>query len=479
MWFYLGKETNTVHEIISKEPATGRVLWRGPIGTIEPTVQKARLALKAWSKTTLEERIHILERFAEIVQEKADIFGDIIARETGKPFWEARTEAQIVASKVAISIAAYKDRTSTQNLPAITPDIKSTVRYKPHGVLVVLGPFNFPAHLPNGHIIPAILAGNVVIFKPSEKTPASGEFLVQCYHEAAVPPDVVQLVIGGRKEGEILSQHKDIDGLLFTGSSHGGVALSRIFAETPGRILALEMGGNNPLIIWDTQDIEAAAAIAVQSAYLSAGQRCTCARRLIIREDKAEPIIQAICQLIDRLIIDQPYAEPKPFMGCVIDNEAADHIEKAYKDRLEKGGKVIRPLQRIDPEKPFLTPALIDMTQSTDRPDEEIFGPVLQIIRVNNFDAAIEEANNTRFGLSAALIDDNEEHFVRFWEEAKAGIINWNRPTNGAPSTAPFGGIGLSGNHRPSAYFAADYCSYPVTSTESGKADTQITVGLK
>ncbi|MFT8736453.1 MAG: succinylglutamate-semialdehyde dehydrogenase [Zymomonas mobilis] len=465
--------------ITSTEPATGQLLWQGSVGDVDQAVNKARAALTPWAKTPLEKRIAILERFAGLVREKADLFGEVIAKETGKPFWEARTEAQIVANKVDISVLAYKDRTYQTALPDIAPDVKSGISYKPHGVLAVLGPFNFPAHLPNGHIVPALIAGNVIIFKPSEKTPASGEFLVKCYHEAGVPEDAVQLVIGGRPEGEALSRHSGIDGLLFTGSSQGGIALSRIFAETPGRILALEMGGNNPLVIWNSQDIESAAAIAVQSAYLSAGQRCTCARRLIIQDGQHQPLLQAIDRLADQLIIDQPFADPQPFMGCVIDNDSADYIEKSFKALVEKGAKVLRPLQRPDREKPFLTPALLDMTDCADKVDDEIFGPVLKVIRVPDFEAAIKEANNTRFGLSAALVDDSEEDFVRFRDEVRAGIINWNRPTNGAPSTAPFGGVGLSGNHRPGAYFAADYCAYPVTSTESITADTRITVGLK
>ncbi|ACV74622.1 MAG: succinylglutamate-semialdehyde dehydrogenase [Zymomonas mobilis] len=465
--------------IISTDPVTGQILWQGSVGDVDQAVSRARSVLSGWAKTALEDRIVILERFAAIIREKADIFGSIIARETGKPFWEAKTESQIVANKVDISVLAYKDRSYPVALPDIAPNIKSGISYKPHGVLVVLGPFNFPAHLPNGHIVPALIAGNVIIFKPSEKTPASGEFLVQCYHEAGVPKEVVQLLIGGRTEGEALSRHNGIDGLLFTGSSQGGVALSRVFAENPGRILALEMGGNNPLVIWNSEDIESAAAIAVQSAYLSAGQRCTCARRLIVEDGKHQPLLDAIQRLIGRLIIDQPFADPQPFMGSVIDNAAADHAEKAYNDLVANGAKILHPLQRLEQGKPFLTPALLDMTDCADKVDEEIFAPVLKVIRVSDFEAAIKEANNTRFGLSAALVDDSPEDFMRFRDEVRAGVINWNRPTNGAPSTAPFGGVGLSGNHRPSAYFAADYCAYPVTSTEALKPDTRITVGLK
>src|SRR3954468_11443507 len=356
---------------------------------------------------------------------------------------------------------------------------KIAVRHKPHGVLAVLGPYNFPAHLPNGHIVPALIAGNAVVFKPSEKTPATGEFLVKCFHEAKIPEGAVRLLIGGPEGGKAPAGDPGIDALLFTGSARAGMALHKQFADTPHKILALELGGNNPLVIWGSKDIEAAAAIAVQSAYLSAGQRCTAARRLIVEDGKHGELVEAIETLIDRLIVDQPFADPQPFMGPVIDNAAADHVQDQWLNLMMKGGKPLRRLDRPFEERPYLTPALIDVTDLKDRPDEEIFGPVLQVIRVKDFDAAIDEANNTRFGLAASLIGGSPEMYDKFWANVRAGVINWNKPTNGAPSNAPFGGVGRSGNHRPSAFYAADYCAYPVTSSEADRPRALIGEGLR
>jgi succinylglutamic semialdehyde dehydrogenase len=345
-------------------------------------------------------------------------------------------------------------------------------------VLAVLGPYNFPAHLPNGHIVPALIAGNTVVFKPSEKTPATGEYLVRCFHEAGIPEGAIRLLIGGPDQGRALASQPLIDGLLFTGSARAGQSLHRQFAQTPQKILALELGGNNPLVIWNAKDIEAAAVIAVQSAYLSAGQRCTAARRLIVEAGKEGELIDAIAKIIDRLIVDHPFADPQPFMGPVIDNRAADQVQEQWLNLMMKGGKPLRRLDRLFEERPFLTPALIDVTDAKDRPDEEIFGPVLQLIRVKDFDAAIDEANNTRFGLAASLVGGSPEMYDKFWANVRAGVINWNKPTNGAPSNAPFGGIGLSGNHRASAFYAADYCAYPVTSSEADRPRAVIGEGL-
>jgi len=343
----------------------------------------------------------------------------------------------------------------------------------------VLGPYNFPAHLPNGHIVPALIAGNAVVFKPSEKTPASGAFLVACFHQAGIPEGVVRLLVGGPEQGKALASEPGIDGLLFTGSARAGMSLHRQFADMPHKILALELGGNNPLVVWQAKDIEAAAAIAVQSAYLSAGQRCTAARRLIVEDGKHADLIDAVEALIGRIIVDHPFADPQPFMGPVIDNASADHVQEQWLELMMKGGKPLKRLDRPFKERPYLTPALIDVTDIRDRPDEEIFGPVLQLIRVKDFDAAIDEANNTRFGLAASLVGGSPELYDKFWANVRAGVINWNKPTNGAPSNAPFGGIGLSGNHRPSAFYAADYCAYPVTSSEADTLRAAIGEGLR
>ena len=468
----------TAQTLVSTDPATGQQIWSGAIGDAPAEVATARAAWPSWAAHSHAYRIEAVLRFANVVRKREQEFAELISRETGKPFWEARTEVGAVVNKVQISIDAYAERTSQRRMEAALGN-KIAVRHKPHGVLAVLGPYNFPAHLPNGHIVPALIAGNAVVFKPSEKTPATGAFLVQCFHEAGVPEGVIRLLIGGPEQGKSLAGQAGIDGLLFTGSARAGISLHKQFAETPQKILALELGGNSPLVIWGANDIEAAAMIAVQSAYLTAGQRCTAARRVIVEDGKEGELLDLLQAMIDRIIVDQPFADPQPFMGPVIDLAAADLVQEQWLDLMMKGGKPLRRLDRPFEERPFLTPALIDVTDAKDRPDEEIFGPVLQVIRVKDFDAAIDEANNTRFGLAASLIGGTPEMYDKFWANVRAGVINWNKPTNGAPSNAPFGGIGLSGNHRPSAFYAADYCAYPVTSSEADRPRAATAEGLR
>jgi succinylglutamic semialdehyde dehydrogenase len=465
-------------KLVSTEPATGATIWSGTISDIDAEVARARAAWPAWAAQPLSYRIETMRRFANMVRSKNDKLADLIARETGKPIWEALTEVDAVIGKVEISISAYSERTGQKRLEGAMGD-RSAVRHKPHGVMAVLGPYNFPAHLPNGHIIPALIAGNAVVFKPSEKTPAVGELLVELYHSAGVPDDLVRCIIGGPEQGRALTAHDDVNGILFTGSAQTGIAINTQLAARPDKILALEMGGNNPIVVWDTADIHTAAIMVVQSAFMSAGQRCTAAKRLIVKDSLYDAVVGEVKKIADRLIVGEPHSQPAPFMGPVIDNQAADGLTESFLILMSNGGKPIKHMVRPIEGRPFVTPAIIDVTSMPERPDIELFGPLLQVIRVGTFEEAIAEANNTRFGLSASLIGGSPQHYDQFWANIRAGIINWNKPTNGASSAAPFGGVGISGNHRPSAYYAADYCAYPVASSEAEQARASIGIGLK
>ena len=464
--------------IISIEPATGAELWRGAVGHVDETVDRARKAWPAWASQPLAKRIELVRRFANEVRKDQDAIAELIARETGKPLWEAVTEVESVVAKVEISIRAYAERTGQRKLDSALQGT-AALRHKPHGVLAVLGPYNFPAHLPNGHIVPALIAGNAVILKPSEKTPAVGERLVELFHRAGIGPAVIQLLVGGPDEGKALVAHAGIDGVLFTGSARAGIAINRALAANPGKMVALEMGGNNPVVLWDTPKMRDAATLIVQSAFTTAGQRCTAARRLIVKASLYDEALDKLKRLTDRIILGAPFDEPAPFMGPVIDNEAADQLGEAFLYLLSNGGKALCHMRRPREGLPFLTPGIIDVTAMQERPDVELFGPLLQVVRVDDLDQAIAEANATRFGLSASLIGGSPKDYDRFWTNIRAGIVNWNRPTNGASSAAPFGGIGLSGNHRPAAFYAADYCAYPVASTEMGQPRASPGVGFK
>jgi succinylglutamic semialdehyde dehydrogenase len=453
----------------SLDPVSQAVLWQGQgasAAQVDAAVAAAREAFSLWAAHSLDGRIAVLERFAACLKTRADEVAQAIGEETGKPLWEAVTEVTSMINKVAISIQSYRERTGEKSSPL--GDATAVLRHKPHGVVAVFGPYNFPGHLPNGHIVPALLAGNCVLFKPSELTPRVAELTVQCWIEAGLPEGVLSLLQGGRETGAALAGHSGIDGLFFTGSSRTGNLLHAQFAGRPDKILALEMGGNNPLIVDQVEDVDAAVYTIVQSAFISAGQRCTCARRLLVPQGEwGDALLARLVQVAGQIRVGRFDEQPAPFMGSVISLQAAAQLMQAQQNLLAGGATPLLAMTQPKADAALLTPGILDVTAVAERPDEEFFGPLLQVIRYDSFESAIAEANATAYGLAAGLLSDSRARFEQFWLQSRAGIVNWNKQLTGAASTAPFGGIGASGNHRASAYYAADYCAYPVAGLES------------
>jgi succinylglutamic semialdehyde dehydrogenase len=475
-------KTGRGHAFESINPATGETVWKGNAASaedIEEAVSGARRAFHDWAWKPLAERAAIVKKFQEIAEGIKEDLARILSQETGKTLWDARSEITAMIGKFTLTLAAYNERTGEKHADA--QGFKTGLHHKPYGVVAVYSPYNFPMHLPNGHIMPAIIAGNTVVLKPSELTPLSAEKMIECWEKAGLPEGVLNLIQGERDTGKILSAHPGLDGLFFTGSSATGKILHKQFAEAPHKILALELGGNNPLIVHEVSDAKAAAYWTIQSAYVTSGQRCTCARRLIVPKGSANDVfVDALVKMAGTIKVGRFDETPEPFMGPLISNAEVNRI-LAEQDRLAKaGGKVLLTMKRLHETQPFVAPGLIDVTNVKDRVDEEFFGPMLQLIRVSDLDAAIAEANNTKYGLSSGIFTDKREHFEKFLKEIRAGIANWNRPLTGSSGTLPFGGVGQSGNNRPAAYYSADYCAYPVASNETEKTviPTQVTPGL-
>lgn len=469
-------------EFSKTDPLDNLPLWQANAANIDDVVAActaAREAFPAWARTPFAQRERLVKRFAQLLEEHKQHLAETISRETSKPRWETLTEVQAMIGKVSISLQAYQARTGVTE--TAMADGASVLRHRPHGVLAVFGPYNFPGHLPNGHIVPALLAGNCVVFKPSELTPLTAEVTLQLWLQAGLPDGVINLVQGGRETGEALAGCADIDGLLFTGSAGTGYHLHRQLAGQPEKILALEMGGNNALIVEQVEDCDAVVNLAIQSAFISAGQRCTCARRILVKNGaRGDAFIARLVQVASALRIGRWDAEPQPFMGGVISSSAAENMLAAQHHLLALGGKALLTMKSLESGSALLSPGIIDVTGVADVPDEEYFGPLTTIIRYDDFDQALRIANSTRYGLSVGLVSPLREQFEQLLLEARAGIVNWNKPLTGASSAAPFGGVGASGNHRPSAFYAADYCAWPMASLESASLTlpTSLSPGL-
>ncbi|HTN33214.1 MAG TPA: succinylglutamate-semialdehyde dehydrogenase [Marinobacter sp.] len=456
----------------SVQPVTGDVVWEGNnanFENVDAAIRAGRKAFLAWRRKSVAERQSVVEAFGEQLKANKEEIAYQIGLETGKPLWESRTEVAAMIGKIAISIKAYNDRTGYSESDVAGGH--AVLRHRPHGVVAVFGPYNFPGHLPNGHIVPALLAGNTVVFKPSELTPGVAEMTVRLWCKAGLPDGVLNLLQGGSDTGKSLASHPLIDGLFFTGSSTVGHLLHEQFGGQPEKILALEMGGNNPLIVQDVADMDGAVHHALQSAFLSAGQRCTCARRLLVpKGKKGDEFLKRLTEVSSRITVGEFDADPQPFMGSVISAQAAEKLLAAQASMLAKGATSLLEMKRLKPDTGLLSPGIIDVT-GLELVDEEFFGPLLTVHRYKSFDDALELANNTRYGLSAGVLTDDRKLYNRLLEEVRAGIVNWNRPLTGASSAAPFGGVGASGNHRASAYYAADYCAWPMASLEADKSE--------
>jgi len=456
--------------MVSTSPYSEDIVWQGSCATpaqVEQAVHAARTAFIEWKKRPFSEREAYVLAFAEEVKANREEIAQVIAKETGKPIWETRTEAAAVVGKVALSIRAYHDRTGEVHREV--GDNQVVLRHKPLGVMAIFGPYNFPAHLPNGHMVPALLAGNTLVYKPSEQTPATAELIIQLWQKVGLPAGVINLVQGAKETGMALADSKGIDGLLFTGSANTGHILHRQFAGQPDKMLALEMGGNNPMVISENYgDRESAVYTIIQSAFISAGQRCTCARRLYVPVgDKGDSLIDTLTEATKNIRVDEPFADPQPFMGPQISVQAAEFIIHAQENLLRLGATSI--IEAKQTKTAFVTPGLIDVTDIECLPDEEYFGPLLQVIRYQGLANAVELANDTRFGLSAGLVSTDDSEWDYFVDHIRAGIVNRNRQLTGASGDAPFGGPGASGNLRPSAFYAADYCAYPMASMEGSE----------
>lgn len=468
--------------MVTIDPATGGETWRGhsaDAAQITLACSAARASFAGWAALELDERIAITGRFRDLLKTQSDALARLIALEVGKPLWEARTEVTSMANKVDISVQANRARTGTTR--STIADGEAVLRHRPHGVFGVFGPYNFPGHLPNGHIVPALIAGNTIVFKPSEYAPQTAMKTAALWAEAGLPAGVLNVVNGARDTGAALAQNAELDGILFTGSYQTGAVLHRQFAGQPHKLLALEMGGNNALIVWDVANRDAAVHHAIFSAFVSAGQRCTCARRLIVEDSPAgQAFIARLVEVAGKITVGASEDQPVPFMGPVVSKVIALRLMQAQAMLLVSGGKSLLAMRHLQPDTGFLSPGIVDVTGVAGLPDEEWFGPLLQIIRVPDFTAALAAANATAYGLAAGLLSDDAALWQRFQNGVRAGVVNWNRPTTGAASTAPFGGVGHSGNHRASAYYAADYCAYPVASIENPQLDmpAQLSPGL-
>lgn len=441
----------------------------GTYDHVERAVGAARQAYLPWAHLGFEKRREYLLRLKEIFVSRAAEIAEVISRETGKPFWEAKTEAGALASKIDITLNHSMQLVADQKVENALPNVTGIVRFKPRGVMAVIGPFNFPAHLPNGHIIPSLIAGNTVVFKPSEKTAAVGQYMASLFEEAQFPPGVFNMIQGQVEIGKRLVNHDQVDGILFTGSYEVGLKIKQDTLTHANKILALEMGGKNATIVWNDADLKKAVYETLIGGFMSAGQRCSCTSRVILHKSIFDQFVERFYAAAKKIKIG--HWREDVFMGSLI---SADAVEKyiRYQEIAKREGA--ESLMRgkalnLEHEGYYVTPS-INLVKKFDEKSvyqkSEIFGPNVAVFSVDTFEEALAINNSAGFGLVMSLFTKDMALYQKALIEAQVGVLNLNRTTNGASSKLPFGGMNKSGNDRPSGNFAIQYCTVPVASLE-------------
>jgi succinylglutamic semialdehyde dehydrogenase len=426
-------------------------------GAVAEAVAHARAAFPAWRDAGFEARAAALRRFAALAQERAEELAVLIAREVGKALWDARSEASLLAPKVEATLGA-----GMGFVRPIEAGPGAHAHFHPRGVLAVLGPFNFPAHLPNGHIVPALATGNCVVFKPSELAPAVGQWLWRAFRDAGVPPGVFELVQGRAETGLALALDPGVDGVLFTGSYAVGRALQEATLDQPGKLLALELGGKNGMLVWDDADLPLALSEAALSIAASTGQRCSSLSRIFVARARLEEFQERLAKLLDGLVIGPPL-EDGVFMGPLVSRAAFERVMRWRAQATAAGGeRVFRgETNRIAP---YVAPGLVrfeTLAQTHPYQREEIFGPEAALYPVDDLDEAIAALNDSDYGLAASVMSRDRAVYEHCVGRIEVGLLNWNRGTIGASGRLPFGGTRKSGNDRPAAITATLYCTVP------------------
>ena len=463
-------------KILKKCPGDlSQTLWEAGVyyEHIEAVIQSAERGYETWRKLSFEERIGYLKKYQEIVRSKKDEIAMALALEVGKPLWEAKTEAAALDSKVSVTITDSYERITTETIKDVMPKIDGHTIYRPLGPSFVIGPFNFPCHLANGQILAALLAGNSVIFKPSEKTIYSAQLMIECFHEAGFPAGVVNFINGTGHTASKITSDKRIRGVFFTGSRGVGLRILENTYKDLNKLVALELGGKNSSIIHHDTNISHALPELLRACFLTSGQRCTSTSMILVHRKIEQEFINQFKAVTERIIIGHPTLhKPEPFMGPLID----EHAEKLYFEfcgygKQEGAEEIVAP-KKLDVgyEGYYVSPSIHYAKKLNLKGkfiQEEIFGPNCFFVPYDDIEEAIHIANCTEYGLAASVFTRDPEIYKLCLRDIESGLINLNRSTVGASARLPFGGLKNSGNHHPAAVAMIDHCVGTVAALET------------
>ena len=411
-------------------------------------VETAHEAFRGWRQTPAPVRGRILARAARLLEDEREGLAALLTREEGKTLSESRGELQR-AINVAEFCAGEARRMNGETIASELPSNFAYTIKQPHGVVACITPWNFPVAIPVWKIAPALVAGNTVVFKPATITPGTATRLVEIFAEAGLPPGVLNLVIGsGSEAGDEITNHPAVRAISFTGSNPVGLSLYQQAARRGAKVQC-EMGGKNPVIVLEDADLDLAVESTAQGAFGSTGQRCTATSRAVVVDEIADAFVERIAERARRMRIGDG-AQAETEVGPVVDSSqfrnVLHYIDVGREDGAElvAGGDIAKGPGLNKGY--FIQPTIFDRVAPDMRiAREEIFGPVLSVLRVRDFDEAIGVANDSEYGLSSSIFTSDAARIFRYVDEIETGMTHINSPTTGGEAHIPFGGIKSTG----------------------------------
>jgi succinylglutamic semialdehyde dehydrogenase len=461
--------------IVSKDPGdAGYRIGSFPVYPqhVDEAVSAARRAFGEWSRLDQTCRADILRKFAaEVVNNRGELI-KLIAAETGKPAWEAEAEARDVEARVETEIREGIRSVSPFRVGEIRWGVEGSCRFKPLGVAVVLGPAISPVHLACSHIVPALLSGCTVVFKPSKLVPATGQFVTGLFDEIELPRGVFNMVQGDADTGSRLAGHSDVDAVLFTGSYPAGKHILQATAEQPHKMVALQMGGVNVALVLRDADFEQALYETVTGAFLTAGQRYTSTGVILVDSPMFPRFLEAFVDVTNSLKVGYSL-DPDVFMGPVLSDSARERFLDLQERMSATDARPLLEGRSLKLDRPgfYLSPAVhvAERAGGIDdfRPEGLSFGPDVILIPVDNLQKGCELANSTEYPFAAAVFSQDPENFEECANRLRFGIVNCNTATTSTSMRLPLGGTRKCSNHRPAGVFSQRNCTFPVATLKA------------
>ena len=410
--------------------------------------EAAARAFEKWRRTPAPVRGQILFKVQRRMEERRQELAEALTREEGKTIGESRGEIQRAINVVEF-FAGEARRITGETIPSELPNNFCYTIKQPVGPVAIITPWNFPVAIPIWKMAPALVSGNTVVFKPASLTPLTAALIVEIFDECGLPPGVLNLVYGGGREvGDTIVRHPAILAVSFTGSNDVGVGLYGA-AAARGIKCQCEMGGKNPIVVLGDADLDLAVESTVQGAFGSTGQRCTATSRAVVVQNVANEFVERLAARTESLVVGNGL-NPATNVGPSVDERQLETVLSYVEAGQHEGARLVRGGERIRDDGRdrgyFVSPAIFDHVDANMRiAQEEIFGPVLSLIRVPDNDSALSVANNVRFGLSASVYTNDVAAMFKFVDRLDAGILHVNSPTVGGEAHIPFGGMKATG----------------------------------